>query len=119
EARLDTFCNSTPQDLVQTYGDGLVVTIHNVYIRGTSGGTAVCTNYPKVIELTFSRPVADFQAEIYGAKKVTASNGQTLTFSPELQPEGRNAPGRPIGGGTIYFQGGGIKEGTVWAGAFA
>src|SRR5262249_29644337 len=93
ESRLDTFCTSSPQDLVQTYGDGLVVTIHNVYARGTNGGTASCTNYPKQIEITFSRPVADFQAGIFGAKSVTA-NGQTVNFSPELWPEGSFAPGR-------------------------
>src|SRR5947209_19370367 len=49
EARLDTFCNSSPQDIVVINVNGLVVTVHNVYTRGTSGGTATCTNYPKQI----------------------------------------------------------------------
>src|SRR5229473_3530171 len=29
--RMDTYCNSSPQDLVLNYADGLVVTKHNVY----------------------------------------------------------------------------------------
>ena len=119
EARLDTFCNSSPRDIVVINSQGLVVTVHNVYSRGEAGGTAACTNYPKQIVITFSQPVADFFAGVWGARKVTASTGQTLTFNPELQPEGSEHPGMPIGGGTIYFSGGGIKEETVWAGAFA
>src|SRR6266480_4326806 len=47
EARLDTFCNSSPQDIVVINFQGLVVTVHNVYSRGEAGGTAACTNYPK------------------------------------------------------------------------
>src|SRR5947199_3457122 len=84
EARLDTFCNSSPQDIVVINSQGLVVTVHNVYSRGEAGGTAACTNYPKQIVITFSQPVADFSAGVWGARKVTASTGQTLTFNPEL-----------------------------------
>ena len=54
--RMDTYCNSSPQDLVLNYADGLVVTKHNVYnctspscSKSTSGGTDTCTNYPKEI----------------------------------------------------------------------
>ena len=113
EARLDTFCNSSPQDIVVINSQGLVVTVHNVYSRGEAGGTAACTNYPKQIVITFSQPVADFFAGVWGARKVTASTGQTLTFNPELQPEGSEHPGMPIGGGTIYFSGGGITSVTI------
>ncbi|MCA1607062.1 MAG: hypothetical protein LC775_16690 [Acidobacteria bacterium] len=112
-ARLDTYCNSSPQDTVRTAADGLVITTHNIYTRGTSGGTATCTNYPKQIVITFSRPVADFFAGVWGARKVTASTGQTLTFNPGVQSEGDPIPGYPLGGGTIYFEGGGITSITI------
>jgi hypothetical protein len=63
DQRLDQFCNSSPQDIVSHFSDGLVLTQRNVYTRGTSGGTATCTNYPKQIILEFSRPIADFYPE--------------------------------------------------------
>jgi hypothetical protein len=95
EQRMDTYCNSSPQDLVLNYFDGLVVTKHNVYnctspscSKSTSGGTDTCTNYPKEIVITFSRPVADFSAGVYGARKVTANTGQTVTIGPNIQFEG-------------------------------
>jgi Bacterial Ig domain/Domain of unknown function DUF11 len=112
EWRLDQYCNSNPQDLVGTV-DGIVVTTHNVYTRGTSGGTASCTNYPKQIVITLSRPVADFQVEVFGAKTVSANTGQTLHFSPQLEPEGSYAPGRPVFASLAYFSGGGITSITI------
>jgi len=113
DQRLDQFCNSSPQDTLLYYGDGLVVTRRNVYTRGVSGGTATCTNYPKQIILEFSRPIADFYSEVFGAKTVTANTGETFHFSPELLPEGTYAPGRPIPVNEVSFSGGGITSITI------
>lgn len=113
ESRLNTFCTSSPQDLVQTFGDGLVVTIHNVQSRGTNGGTATCTNYPKQIVLTFSRPVADFQAGIFGAKTITTDTGLAMNLNPQLWPDGSFAPGRPMAETFVSFIGGGITSVTI------
>lgn len=114
---MDTYCNSSPQDLVINYSDGLVVTKHNVYnctspscSKSTSGGTDTCTNYPKEIVITFSRPVADFSAGVYGARKVTANTGQTMTVGPNIYIDGFSGP---TGSGSVFFEGGGITSVTL------
>jgi uncharacterized repeat protein (TIGR01451 family) len=117
ESRMDTYCNSSPQNLVSNYADGLVVTKHNVYnctspscSKSTSGGTDTCTNFPKQIVITFSRPVADFSATVYGARTVTANTGQTVTIAPNIQFEGFSGP---TGSGGVFFEGGGITSITL------
>jgi hypothetical protein len=87
DQRLDQYCNSSPQDLVGTVDD-ITVTKHNVYTRGTAGGTATCTNYPKEIVITFSRPVADFRAQVWGARKATDNRGYTINLDPPLDANG-------------------------------
>jgi len=60
--------------------------------------------------ITFSRPVADFSATVYGARKVTANTGQTMTIGPNINFDGFSGP---TGSGGVFFEGGGITSVTL------
>jgi len=60
--------------------------------------------------ITFSRPVADFSATVYGARTVTANTGQTMTIGPNINFDGFSGP---TGSGGVFFEGGGITSVTL------